>query len=116
MPSGASFSLLHTFSGADGLNPRKIMLATDGNFYGTTVNGGASGAGTVFRMTPGGVVTVLHSFAGNGSEGRNPYGALIQATDGAFYGTTYLGGTNNGGTALSHVGRNLHGAAHLHGG
>ena len=71
-----------------------LVQGTDGNFYGTTDNGGTSpncqsGCGTVFQLTPDGVLTTLHSF--DGSDGQEPSG-LVQATDGPFYGTTFVGG------------------------
>ena len=75
------------------------MLGTDGNFYGTTSEGGALGAcnevcGTVFKITPQGTLTTLHSFVGYPTDGDYPMGPLIQATDGNFYGTTFGGGAN----------------------
>ena len=76
-----------------------LVQATDGNFYGTTEYGGTSGncgadrCGTIFKITPAGTLTTLHSF--DGTDGAAPYGALIQATDGNFYGTTE--GGNSGG-------------------
>jgi uncharacterized repeat protein (TIGR03803 family) len=83
---------LHNFNGTDGSKPyARLVQATDGNFYGTTYQGGA-GAGTVFKITPGGTLTTLHSF--NQSDGTGPFG-LVQATDGNFYGTTYSGGANS---------------------
>jgi uncharacterized repeat protein (TIGR03803 family) len=72
-----------------------LIQAADGNFYGTTAWGGAYGGGTVFKITPGGVLTILHSFDGTGSVGR---GRLIQATDESFYGTTTSGGASGTGT------------------
>ena len=91
-PTG-TFSVLHAFAGgSDGRAPTSALIqATDGNFYGTTNLGGPSDAGTVFRMTSGGAVTVLHAFA-SGSDGQDPSSALIQATDGNFYGTMPSGG------------------------
>jgi uncharacterized repeat protein (TIGR03803 family) len=71
-----------------------LVQATDGNFYGTTFGGGANGAGTVFKITPGGMLTTLHSFAGYPTDGGNPLAALVQATDGNFYGTTPYGGAS----------------------
>src|SRR5262249_18387273 len=69
-----------------------VIQATDGNFYGTTPGGGAFDAGVVFRVAPGGAdYTILHAFAG-GTDGAFPYGALIEADDGNFYGTTASGG------------------------
>ena len=95
-PSG-TVTVLHAFVGGktDGANPQAALIqATDGNFYGTTLSGGPSDNGTVFQMTPGGTVTVLHAFAGGTTDGANPTAALIQATDGNFYGTTSSGGTS----------------------
>jgi uncharacterized repeat protein (TIGR03803 family) len=65
----------------------------DGNFYGTQ-SGGASGNGTVFRITPAGQLTTLHSFGGSGtaSTGSGPYSGLALDADGNFYGTTMRGG------------------------
>ena len=78
----------------DGAMPRAgLMQATDGNLYGTTFGGGANGNGTVFKITTGGTLTMLHSFAS--TDGANPYSGLMQATDGNLYGTTYHGGFNN---------------------
>ena len=54
--------------------------------------------GTIFKMTPAGVITTLHSFTG--SDGSNPIGALVRGTDGNFYGTTQIGGTSNNGTVF----------------
>ncbi len=71
-----------------------LVRGTDGNFYGTTEYGGLySGVGTVFRITPTGMLTTLHTFNG-GSDGAYPTGSLIQGADGNFYGTTFQGGTN----------------------
>lgn len=70
--------------------------ATDA-FYGTSLYGGSSGLGTVFKMTPTGTVTVLHSFTGGASNGQYPYAGLLLASDGNLYGVTYYGGTDNEG-------------------
>ncbi len=76
---------------SDGAEPLGgLTLGTDGNFYGTTGYDGASGYGTVFRITPGGALTTLHSFAYD--EGAFSNAPPIQATNGAFYGTTFEGG------------------------
>jgi uncharacterized repeat protein (TIGR03803 family) len=76
------------------------VQARDGNFYGTTNRGGAyDGAwGTVFKVTSGGTLTTLHSF--DYTDGIYPAAAVIQATDGNFYGTTNGGGTHNAGTVF----------------
>jgi uncharacterized repeat protein (TIGR03803 family) len=89
---------------ADGSEPLAgLVQASDGNFYGTTYAGGASsncsgGCGTIFKITPNGTLTTLHSFSG--SDGAAPYGALVHATDGNFYGTTWGGGANGEGTVF----------------
>jgi len=91
-PAGA-LTTLHSFTGSDGANPQAGLLeGSDGNFYGTTVNGGASQYyGTVFEITPAGVLTTLHSFTGPPS-GANSYAGLLQGSDGNLYGTTRYGG------------------------
>jgi uncharacterized repeat protein (TIGR03803 family) len=71
-----------------------LVQGSDGNFYGTTYAGGATDSGTVFKITPTGTLTTLHSF-GEGFDGILPVAALIQATDGNFYGTTEHGGNQN---------------------
>lgn len=63
----------------------------DGNLYGSTLEGGTSGIGTVFKITPSGTITTLYSF--DGSVGSYPYGGLVLGTDGNFYGTASLGGS-----------------------
>jgi uncharacterized repeat protein (TIGR03803 family) len=76
---------------ADGTTPYgPLVQATDGNFYGTTSEGGAYGAGTVFEITPGGSLTTLYSFCAlaNCADGMSPFSGLLQATSGIFYGTT----------------------------
>jgi uncharacterized repeat protein (TIGR03803 family) len=99
-PSGA-LTTLYSFCGladcADGSAPLALMLATDGNFYGMTGSGGASGGyGTIFQITPSGSLTTEHSF--DGTDGfvsqvqPGPY--LIQDTSGTFYGVTAEGGTD----------------------
>jgi trimeric autotransporter adhesin len=94
-------TVLYSFTaGTDGVYPRAgLIQGTDGNFYGTTSAGGASGYGTVFKLTPAGAETVLYSFTG-GTDGGFPYAGLIQGADGNFYGTTYQGGTNGNGTVF----------------
>ncbi|HEY6291972.1 MAG TPA: choice-of-anchor tandem repeat GloVer-containing protein [Terriglobia bacterium] len=87
---------------ADGEFPNGLIQATDGNFYGTAYYGGASNHGTVFKITPGGALTTLHSFCSESRcvDGEYPYVGLIQATNGNFYGTTYSGGANGFGTVF----------------
>jgi len=66
-----------------------LIQGNDGNLYGTAQVGGFYG--TVFQITPGGVLTTLYTF--NGIDGGEPMGALVQGTDGDFYGTTSTGGS-----------------------
>jgi len=85
-----TLTTIHNFAGKpnDGSIPyAKLVRGTDGNFYGTTHRGGANDDGTVFKMTPSGTVTRLHSFTAQG-DGTEPAAGLIQAKDGNFYGTT----------------------------
>jgi uncharacterized repeat protein (TIGR03803 family) len=88
MTPDGTVSVLHEFIGGptDGAYTNAALIqATDGNFYGTTFGGGASNAGTVFKMTPDGTVSVLHEFIGGPTDGAYPLAALIHATDGNFY-------------------------------
>jgi uncharacterized repeat protein (TIGR03803 family) len=81
----------------DGYEPvAGLVEGTDGNFYGTVPNGGANNGGTLFEMTSAGTVTTLYAFCAqtNCTDGQGPRAALIQATNGAFYGTTPDGGAN----------------------
>ena len=75
-----------------------LMEASDGYFYGATLDGGPNGQGTIFRMTKTGKTTVLHSFASFEADGAGPFEAPIEGNDGYFYGTTYSGGTWDRGT------------------
>ena len=107
-PDG-TLTTLHLFDFTDGQEPNGALVqATDGNFYGTMGFGGSTcslGCGTVFKMTPDGTLSTLHSF--DGADGWLPLGGLLQATDGNFYGTTTYGGsgncTNNGYAACGTV-------------
>jgi uncharacterized repeat protein (TIGR03803 family) len=91
------YSFCSLTSCADGGLPQAgLMLGTDGNFYGTTSQGGAYSDGTVFRVTPEGQLTTLHSF--DGADGQYPQAGLVQATNGKFYGATTHGGSNSNGT------------------
>jgi uncharacterized repeat protein (TIGR03803 family) len=100
-PSGTETGLYaFATTGTNGQTPYAgLIQGTDGNFYGTTYFGGANGFGTVFKVTPSGIETVLYSFAG-GSDGEHPYAAVIQGGDGDFYGTTYQGGSGGYGTVF----------------
>jgi uncharacterized repeat protein (TIGR03803 family) len=99
-----SGTLLHAYNfncGYLGGLPNGLIQASDGNFYGTTYQGGSKttdGFGTIFKMSQAGVVTVLYRFAGGTADGENPWGALVQGTDGYLYGVTLQGGAFFGGT------------------
>ena len=105
--SAQTFTTLHSFDYTDGDYPAGALIqGTDGNLYGTTVQGGANcptfgGCGTVFKITPGGTLTTLYTFCAqaNCADGDGPAAAffqggyaLIQGADGDFYGTTAYGG------------------------
>ena len=87
-----------TFSVAPAYPSAALVQGSDGNFYGTSEYGGANGFGTVFQVTPVGVLTTLVSFGG--TNGSYPYAGLVQGSDGNFYGTTSGGGANNVGTVF----------------
>jgi uncharacterized repeat protein (TIGR03803 family) len=108
--SAQSFTTVHSFAGfpTEGAwSHTGLMQAANGNFYGTTLYGGAGnfarldGNGTVFKITPGGTLTMLYSFCAqpNCTDGGGP-STLIQATDGDFYGTTLYGGAPGNGTVF----------------
>jgi len=93
-----TFTTLYRFGSqpTDGANPTAgLIQATDGNLYGTTLDGGANNAGTIFKITPAGKLTTLYSFCsqtnneGYCTDGNSPTG-LVQATNGNFYGTRNL--------------------------
>lgn len=94
-------TVLHSFKNAtftDGSVPSGVIQGADGSFYGVTTYGGATGNGTVFKITPTGTESVLYSFVnGVGGDGFNPSGNLIQATNGNFYGTAPSGGAYGNG-------------------
>jgi uncharacterized repeat protein (TIGR03803 family) len=104
-PSGR-LTTLYSFGGtdwnaSDGIGPTApLVQGSDGNFYGTTENGGGTGndciagCGTVFALTPTGILTSLHRF--DGIDGSSPVAGLVQASNGYFYGTTSgIGSFNN---------------------
>jgi uncharacterized repeat protein (TIGR03803 family) len=90
-PDGTGANVLFTLGGSNGQLPLwGLTLATDGNYYGTTWEGGISSSGVLFKVTPSGVYTVLYEFTG-GSDGALPVGPPIQASNGNFYGATNHG-------------------------
>ncbi len=120
----ADLTVLHTFGagGLDNLNPANhknadgarpeapLMQGRDGSLYGTTPSGGAQGTGVIFKINPDGTAfTILHSFGplealyvnATNTDGAWPSGALIQADNGALYGTTTQGGPGGSGTVFT---------------
>ena len=94
--SGGNLNTLYNFcnllSCTDGDQPANLYLATDGNFYGITWQGGANSQGTIFQFTPSGGLTTVHSFDGGDGSGPGGGGTLMQHTNGTFYGTMQQGG------------------------
>lgn len=88
------FSTLYSFAGS-GTGPSRIsanlILDSAGNLYGVSSNGGTHGQGTVFKVTPSGVLTVLYNFKGS-PDGSAPLASLFRDKAGNLYGTTYAGG------------------------
>jgi len=107
--SSGTFTLLYSFAdGTDGAHPKaELVEGLDGNYYGTTLDGGgsvgkkwcgANGCGTAFVITPQGTLTTLHDF--NGDPDPAHPGSLALGPDGNFYGTSFTGGTNHLGTVF----------------
>ncbi len=94
--TNGTLAVLHSFTNTpDGGAPEgRLVQGSDGNFYGTTLNGGKRDSGSVFQITTDGILTILHSFT-NTLGGYLPEGELTQGSDGSFYGTTAGGGTNS---------------------
>ena len=100
---GGEMTTLVEFSGTGGLfrgsSPQaELIEASDGNFYGTTKNGGGNDLGTVFMMTPAGQFTTLVEFDSSG--GNRPESGLTEGPDGSFYGSTSRGGSSDAGTVI----------------
>jgi uncharacterized repeat protein (TIGR03803 family) len=85
---------------SDGVGPQGLVQAANGELYGTAFGGGANAYGTIFEVTLGGKLTTLYSFCSqeNCADGEYPVGALVQATNGNFYGAALEGGSNGDGT------------------
>jgi uncharacterized repeat protein (TIGR03803 family) len=96
---GGTLTVLYSFcsvggsSCSDGSAPESgLVMDSVGNLYGTTFQGGAFGFGTVFKLSPEGALTTLHSFNYNGTDGFEPDAGLVMDSKGNLYGTTFAGG------------------------
>ena len=101
-PGGAE-SVVHSFGQVanEGKQPNgKLFKNTQGDFLGTTTLGGTDGVGTIYKVTPAGVATVLYSFRATGGDGQTPKGALLLDSLGNLYGTTSAGGAAGRGTVF----------------
>ena len=100
--NGQTLTTLYTFPAlSSNSSPSAgLVQGLDGNFYGTTYGGGANSSGTIFKVTPSGILTTLHSFCAlpHCTDGSTLLTGLVQTSSGNFYGTTTAGGTNGAGT------------------
>jgi uncharacterized repeat protein (TIGR03803 family) len=114
---GTGFTILHRFRGSgydNGGTLARLVQGTDGVLYGTTYDGGRSGAGSAFKLNLDGTgYTVLHHFTPWNGGAHHPMGGLLEGADGALYGTTLAGGDNDGGTVFK-LNRDGTGYAVLH--
>lgn len=97
-PGGSGYQVVRSLeaSASDATAPvAPLYQAPDGYLYGTAERGGASGQGAVFKILPNGAnYQVIHSFAGGTTDGASPVAPVVEAADGALYGTAVYGGTN----------------------
>jgi len=111
MTPAGDVTTLHTFgvisetdgTSIDGSYVQSLSVGSDGNLYGTTSGGGSDGAGTLFRITPEGILMTLYNFQSYTGPGINQIGTdakgkLVLGSDGALYGMTNQGGDNGFGT------------------
>jgi uncharacterized repeat protein (TIGR03803 family) len=90
-----TFTPLYQFQGgADGASPNGVISDSAGNLYGTTIAGGQTIFGTVFKLNSSGIKTTLYNFTG-GTDGGEPHGTLVRDAQGNLYGTTEFGGDLN---------------------
>ena len=97
-------TILHNFAGgaSDGCAPQAgVVMDSKGNLYGSTLQCGADGAGTVWELSKKGAIRLLHSF--DGADGQDPIGELLRTASGELFGTTSEGGGGSYGTVWSYV-------------
>ena len=104
IPSGSAqnYTVLYSFTGgADGEFPAAALIQDSaGNLYGTTSYGTPPRTGSVFKLSPSGKFTVLHSFGTGGADGASPVASLVRDPAGNLYGTTIAGGSSGLGTVF----------------
>lgn len=92
------YEVIGSFQKPGSLVVAPLVQHTDGNCYGMAAAGGAYGLGSIFKLTPAGVLTTLYSFSG--ADGSGPTAALVEGADLALYGTAAGGGANRFGVAF----------------
>jgi uncharacterized repeat protein (TIGR03803 family) len=103
-PAG-KVTTLFRFNGSNGSlqddqgGPGALVLDAAGNLWGATPAGGSHGQGTVFKLSPTGVLTTLYNFGDSANDGNTPNGVILD-NSGNLFGTTYAGGANNLGTVF----------------
>lgn len=101
LASGASFTTYvdMPFNGSVGFQPQTpLVQGADGNFYGTMPNDYGQGCGSVYRLTPTGVSSLVHSFTRSAGDACHPQAALVTGPQGSLWGTTQYGGSHGSGT------------------
>jgi len=104
--NGSGYRVLYSFVGKqriDGSTPRgTLLLASDGDLYGTTSSGGKYDQGTLFAIRRDGAkYRLIHTFEGHITDGATPFAGLIEGSDGRLYGTTVAGGGTSQGMMFS---------------
>jgi uncharacterized repeat protein (TIGR03803 family) len=90
-----AYSVVYSLATSTGLYTEGVMQGSDGNLYVTANGGGANGCGSIVKLTLAGVLRQVHSFSCNNNGGANPVAALVQASNGNYYGTTPDGGASD---------------------